>query len=588
MPDRWRIRNIMNGGADGIRAIMAWDQGKGSSGREGNNDLTDLPAVNMMASGVERLAQRIGVPPTLKMPYGPRDSQTSKDAAEKRERMVLSWDDLSRLDMQFPQIGRWLPGYAYYSWVIRPKLDKVTGQLWPHAELRDPFDTWPGYYGPNQQPTEICFRRSVPRHVLSEVYPQISWNGLFAARKRAAPPDVRRATLSPDAIGITVRSHWEGNNGGTQIVEYQDDTGTYVAAPEFEKVISYVPNICDTGPMFVPAKRFSFDRLVSQYHHVTGLVAMVAKLNVLALIAAEDSTFRETNIIGDLEGNTYERGRFAVNFFERGTSIERPTGENNAQIYHQIDRLTNQLRIGANYSPALDSQPAQGGWITGQGQDRLDAPVDSNVSEYQRVIGDALESLDTRRLEWEQKHERSKKKRVFWLEGDRHTVETYVPSADIAGNWRTQRIFGMMAGWDDSTKIVAGLQLLQARVIDVDTFRDNLKGIQNSAQINERLARDRAREDLFTALEQLAASGDPRAMMALTEIQERPDRTIQILKKFFTPEEPQMSPAEQQMAGGPPQGEMGPPPSVQTVLSELGAGGSVRGGAQTVTVNRQG
>ena len=593
MQDRWRIRNIMNGGADGIKAIMAWDQGKGSSGRQSELQLSDLPAVNMMASGVERLAQQVGVPPGIKMPYGPRDSVPAKEAAEVRERVVGGWDHLSRMPMQYPQIGRWLPGYGFFSWVVRPKVDRVTGQLWPHAELRDSFDVWPGFFGATQQPHELAIRRQVPYAALEHVYPGVDWASIARRKQSRGPVDLRmfteRVSPVPDAV-TSWRSGWEGAKDGAQVIEYFDDTGTYLMVPEFELMLEYTPNICDTGPMFVAGKRFSFDRLISQYHHATGLVAMMAKLNILGLIAAEDSTFRETNIIGDMEGNVYERGRFATNYFERGTTIERPTGDNNAQLFAQIDRLEGQLRIAASYPEVNDSIPQRGGWVTGRGTNELRQPVDANVSEYQNVIADALEQLDTRRLEWEEKHEKSKRKRVFWIEGDRFSEETYVPKKDIGGNWRSQRIYGMMAGWDDSSKIIAGLQLLQARVIDVDTFRDNLRGIQDPVRINERLNRDRAKDDLFAALEGLAGQGDGRALLVLAEIQQRPDQTVQILQKFFTAKGQQPSPEEQQMMSGQTSGappEMGTPPTVQTVLSELAASGKTRGGAQTVTVNRR-
>ena len=61
--DRERIRHIMNGGVDGIYATMVWDQGKDSSsrGRRAAEQLgIDLPTVNLVASGMERLAQLIG------------------------------------------------------------------------------------------------------------------------------------------------------------------------------------------------------------------------------------------------------------------------------------------------------------------------------------------------------------------------------------------------------------------------------------------------------------------------------------------------------------------------------------------------
>lgn len=589
--DRWRIRQIMNGGAQGIAAIMAWDQGKGSSGKMGDANLgTDLPAVNMMASGVERLAQKVGVAPTLKMPYGKRDTETARTAAEKRERIVEGWDHLSGLGMMFPQVGRWLPGYAFCAWTLRPRRDPVTGQLWPHIELRDPFNTWPGFYGVGQQPHEIAFTRSVPKTALAAAYPTYDWDQYFGTRvpKGRGPRDMRTIGSSTAGAGaVTTDSSWEGMGGGTQVVEYYDTTGSYVCVPEFELVVDYTENICETGPAFVVAKRFSFDRLVSQYHHVIGLVAMQAKLNVLALIAAEDSVFKEINIIGDLEGNTYERGRFAVNFFEPNTRIEKPTGDNNQQLFVQIDRIERQLRIGAGYDQGYDSLAARGGFITGRGQQELRDPADANISEYQKIIASAVEQLDTRRLEWEERHEKSKKKRVFWIEGDRLGEETYVPTKDIGGNWRSRRMYGMMATWDESSKIVGGLQLLQGGIIDRLTMQENIDGLDNVPKINQRINADRAGQGLFAALEQRAAQGDPTAAMALVEIRETPDRTDDILKKFFTPSEPQMSPEEQMMAGQGGTEPAGPPPSIQTVLSELGSTGATRGGAQTVSVNRR-
>lgn len=577
--EKWRIRSIMNGGAEGIAAILD------PSGQR--SDLgDDLPAVNMMASGVERLAQKVGQPPTLKMPYGARDSQRARTAGEKRERIVEGWDHLSNLKLQFPQVGRWLPGYGYTAWVLRPRMDPVTRQLWPHLELRDPYVTWPGYMGAGQQPHDVAFARSVPVGVLEAAYPDINWRADIAKRRnKPGAMGGMGGSVGHSSEVSQWEGSWEGQGDNVIVVEYHDDTGSYVMAPELEQVMGYIPNLLTTGPMFHVAKRFSFDRLVSQYHHVIGLVAMQAKLNVLALIAAEDSVFKETNIIGDLEGTSYERGRFAINFFEPGTRIEKPTGDNNQQLWQQIDRIERQLRIGAAYDMGSDSLAARGGFITGRGQEALRDPIEANITEYQTVIRHSMETLDMRRLEWEQTHERSKTKRVFWIQGDRLGEETYVPERDIDGAWRSKRVYGMMATWDDNSKIVAGLQLLQGGIIDRLTMQENLDGIDDVTQVNQRINQDRARNDLFAALEQMAAQGDPRAAMVLVEIMDRPDDTVTILKKFFTPQEPQMSPEEAAMAQ---QQDMniGPTPDVQTVLSEMAMNGGVGGGVQTVAVNR--
>ena len=346
-----------------------------------------------------------------------------------------------------------------------------------------------------------------------------------------------------------------------------------------------------TGPHFYVAKRYSFDRLIGQYHHVIGLTAMQAKMNVLALIAGEDSVFKETNIFGELEGNTYEKGRGSINFLETGARVEKPTGENTQQIFQQIDRLERQLRIGAAYDQGSDSIAARGGFVTGQGQRELRDPVERNVAEYQKVIAKAMEALDTRRLEWEEVHEKSKKKQTFWIEGGMTGSETYIPSKDIDGFWRSNRVYGMMATWDDSSKIVAGLQLLQGGIIDITTFQENLDGLDNAPKIRARNDRDSAKRDLQEALRQMAAQGDPTANMALVEIMDDPQDIIKILKKFFTPQEPQMSPEEAALAqgglggpGGPGGLEVNnPPPDVQTILSRLTGGGQAEGGVQTVS-----
>jgi len=575
--DKLRIRNIMDGGPEGIMAIMAWNKGR-QDGASAASLGEDLPSVNMMASGVERLGQKVGQIPTLKMPFGPKDEDNARSSAEVRERLVQSWDHMSVMRLQFPQIGRWLPGYGSYSWKLCPKHDPVTRQRYPHAELRDPFDTWTGWLGPMQDPTDIAYRRVVPLAALEKIYPRDDWRVLE-----------ERVKGQPDSVmyGTPRNRGWEGPRHGVAVIEYICSEGTYVCVPEAGVVVDYYPNILTTGLPFVYKKRISFNRLVSQYHHIIGLSAQQAKLNILALIAAEDATFRETNIIGEMEGNTYEKGRDAVNHYTRGTTIDRPTGgEGVAQLFAQIDRVTAMLRIGAAYDEGSDSLAARGGFITGRGQDALRDPVEANIKEYHTIITVGTEELDTKRLEWEQEMEKGEKKRVFWIEGGAGIEELYEPDKDIDGNWRSHRVYGLMATWDDPSKIVTALQLLQGEIIDVTEIQDNLDGLQDAAQMNQRMRRQKAEKTLMFALEQRAVNNDPAATMALIEIRDTPNDIGEILTKFFTPAEPQMSPEEaalaQQDQGLEPPGGV---PTVQTILSRLTGGGQAEGGVQTVGTN---
>jgi len=114
--NRQRIRDVMNGGAQGVQAVLSQGvpyQGPGS-GKGADSLGVDLPTANIMWSGLERMAQKIGREPVLKTDMIPkRDTNPARKAAEKRGRIVRGWDETSRMELQYPQIGRWLPGYGF-------------------------------------------------------------------------------------------------------------------------------------------------------------------------------------------------------------------------------------------------------------------------------------------------------------------------------------------------------------------------------------------------------------------------------------------------------------------------------------------
>ena len=66
--------------------------------------------------------------------------------AEKLERIVHSYDEAQKLDLQLPQVGRWLPGYGFAVWVLKEKRD-ANGVPYPYAEIKDPYICYPGYFG---------------------------------------------------------------------------------------------------------------------------------------------------------------------------------------------------------------------------------------------------------------------------------------------------------------------------------------------------------------------------------------------------------------------------------------------------------
>jgi hypothetical protein len=147
-------------------------------------------------------------------------------------------------------------------------------------------------------------------------------------------------------------------------------------------------------------------------------------------------------------------------------------------------------------------------------------------------------------------------------------TENYSPLADIGGDFRTRRIYGVMAGFDEPQKIVTGLQLLQAGVIDTETLQDNIDGLDNIAKVQERIRKTKAEQVLFDSILARAAQGDASATMAAIAIYEFPNEMTAIMKQFYTPEEPQMTPEQemmiqQQMMQQQMGGQGGPPTMAQ-------------------------
>lgn len=580
--DRYRTQMILDGGPQGIYAVMAWDMGKGSSsaGRNIARQIgVDLPTVNLMASGMDRLAQKIGRPPTLKPPFA--DDDDVRKQLQKRIDLLEQWESDAVQELTWPQLGRWLPGYGFGTWVLKQRRNS-DGDFYPVAELRDSFDVFPGFYGATQQPQDMFVSRKVPLYALKRAYPEKDWITLERNLKEKRVG--RGVVMHTSRVQTGVRtSGWEGDLTGLEVCEYHASCGTHVAVPELETQLTTMPNVLDSGPMFHLVKRFAFNKLINQYHHVIGLQAMMAKLNILGLVASEDSVFRETNIFGELESGTYHRGRKAVNVFDRQARVEKPTSDNLVQTWNQIDRLERQMRIGSNYDVQQDGT-SPNSFATGRGMIELQGAVGANVREYHTVIGVGARRIDAMRLEMAEKLYGSSKRKFYDMYGKQQNLQV---KTVIKGDYRTRRVYGAMATFDDHDTVIVGLQLLGGGVIDVETFQENLDGLSdhNITLINERNKARRAAETLYQRL-MIRSEQDPKADAALAEIMRDPKNEEEILLKYFTPQEPEMTPEEQaalaqmqaQAIGG--GGQMTPEP-VSTVMSRIESGQRPEAGVQT-------
>ncbi len=557
---RGRIRAIMNGGPDGLLALLG-DQIKGFQDFQ-------IPVPNLMMSGLEHLSQKIGRIPNLKVDVpNNKDSDRARAKADKIARIVTSYDDTQKLDLQMPQVGRWLPGYGFAVWVIREKKGP-DGTPYPCAELRDPYNCFPGYFGADQQPKEMAIVRRVPKESLAQVYPKYAEKIMAKDGYETNALGIGNAYAS--AYTDSYNGSWANSNGeGDLVAEYYNEEGTYIFHMTSGTILDFIPNPLDSGPAFVVAKKFAFDRLQGQYDQIIGLMASMAKINVMSIIAMEDAVFTETNISGEIESGQYRKGRFAVNYLAPGTQVSKPASNVPYQIFQQIDRIERQLRVGGSYPVSDDSQSPLS-FATGRGLEELGASMSLMIREYHTVMADAIEMIDSKRLEWDQKMYGGKAKDLSGYYNNQFFSEKYDPAKDIQGAYKTRRVYGAMAGYDEPQKIVTGLQLLQAGIIDTQTLQENLDGLDNLTTVNSRITKEKAEKVLFDSLLAQAQQGDPKATMAVIQIRKQPDDMQSILDKFYTAEQPEIPEAEQELLGGaslPPQGA---PPGIAQLLQGMG------------------
>ena len=555
---RGRIRAIMNGGPDGILALLG-DQLKGFEDYQ-------IPVPNLMMSGLEHLSQKIGRIPNLKVDVpNNKDSDRARSKADKIARIVTSYDDTQKLDLQMPQVGRWLPGYGFAVWVIREKKGP-DGTPYPCAELRDPYNCFPGYFGADQQPKEMAIIRRVPKQSLAKVYPKFA----DQIMKKDVVNTLGIGSAYASAYTDSYNGSWANSNGeGDLIAEYYNEEGTYVFHMTSSTILDFIPNPLDSGPAFVVAKKFAFDRLQGQYDQIIGLMASMAKINVMSIIAMEDAVFTETNISGEIESGQYRKGRFAVNYLAPGTQVSKPASNVPYQIFQQIDRIERQLRVGGAY-PITDDSQSPLSFATGRGLEELGASMSLMIREYHTVMADAIEMIDAKRLEWDEKMYGGQSKDLSGYYSNQFFSEKYDPKKDIQGAYKTRRVYGAMAGYDEPQKIVTGLQLLQAGIIDTQTLQENLDGLDNLTMVNTRITKEKADKVLFDTLLAQAQQGNPKATMAVVQIRKNPDNMQGILDKFFTAEEPEIPVAEQELLGGEALPPQGPPPGIQQFLAGLG------------------
>ena len=188
------------------------------------------------------------------------------------------------------------------------------------------------------------------------------------------------------------------------------------------------------------------------------------------------------------------------------------------------------------------------------------------VSEYHTILENALQEVDSKRLELDETLFSKKRKPISGTYKGASFSESYTPATDIDKNYVTKRKYGAMASFDAPNKIITGLQLLQAGIIDKETMQQEMDGLENLSQINERITKQKTEEILFSMLLQQSQQGDKGAMMAVVEIYNNPKDIGDILEKYFTASGEEPSPQEQAVLQQAQQVQQQGPPNLAALL----------------------
>lgn len=551
--ERMKLKEVLSGNERAARVLVG-DRMKDTS--------MGMPVANFILSAAERVAWKLERPPDVKTET-PSESQRAKEGAEKRARIVEHYDRTCGLELRLMNVARWLPTFGFAPLVVRTTSD-CNGQTMPGVELRDPWESFPGEWGVAQQPRDIAFVRVIGLRALADMFPQ-------HARRLLGD----RFPTGPVILG---QSSWANQSGaGVEVYEYMNAQGIWWVCPEYRLLLSYEPNLLASGPPFYVMKRPAFDHLAGQYDQALGLMQLKARMNLLLVIGTEDSVMAETNVVGDLSSGTYRRGRNAVNYFEPGSSVQKMNSHVPYEAFQQAASLEKDIRTVANY-PGIDDGNSPMSFVTGRGLEQLGSSGDLMIRELQTVVAYGLMAVDSKRLELDEVLQPNVEKQIQGTRKDTPFSESYTPAKHIAGQHMTRRVYGAMAGFDEATKIITGLQLTTAEIIDDDTMRENIDGLEDHTRIKERILANKATKVAFDTLLAMANSGDPRAMMAAIELIP-PGDMRDVLERVFTP------PEEEQPAVAPP---VAPPElggageDVATVLSRLTPSGGT-GGLQTVS-----
>ena len=383
-------------------------------------------------------------------------------------------------------------------------------------------------------------------------------------------------------------------NSQLEVVRYYDDQQSILYVPERNNLVLSQAKNPIGKMMVVVARRPSVDgEMRGQFDDVLGIQLLRNRFALLAMEAAEKSV--QSPIVLPADVNELEMGGDAVIRTANPAGVRRVDLNIPPGAFTEQALLQQELRTGTRY-PEGRTGNIDASIITGQGVQALMGGFDTQVKSAQAIFASTLRDVISVCFEVDEKFF-DYEKTIRGVDAGSPYQITYKPSKDIKKDYSADVRYGMLAGLNPAQGLIFMLQALGGGLISTDLAMRELPFGINVTQEQEKIEIENMRKSLVQSLQaytqaipQMAVSGaDPSMVIKkVADVIKARQKGVAIedaVEEVFASEElppagaPQVeqpSPAPAALAGGAPQ-----PPSLQTLLSSLSAGGTASASART-------
>jgi hypothetical protein len=378
-----------------------------------------------------------------------------------------------------------------------------------------------------------------------------------------------------------------------EIVRYYDKEQSVLYVPERNNLLLSQAKNPLGKMMVIVARRPSIDNeMRGQFDDVLGIQLLRNRFALLAMEAAEKSV--QAPIVLPSDVNELEMGGDAVIRTANPAGVRRVDLNIPPGAFTEQALLQQELRLGTRY-PEGRTGNIDASIITGQGVQALMGGFDTQVKSAQAIFASALRDVISVCFEVDEKFF-DYEKTIRGVDAGSPYQITYKPSKDIKKDYSADVRYGMLAGLNPAQGLIFMLQALGGGLISTDLAMRELPFGINVTQEQEKIEIENMRKALVQSLQaytqaipQMAVQGaDPSTIIKkIADVIKSRQKGVPIedaVEEVFAPELPpagapqveQMSPAPAAPVGGAPQ-----PPSLQTLLSSLSAGGEASASART-------